>query len=263
MRHLLCAAALAAALALPCARAAVVVDTNGFEGFAPGVVNGQNGWAAVNAFGQPSKDAVIATAPGGGKAICFDNTGGATDPHTESGVQITFPNLTGTERYVTTSFDLYREGNGLYNNMWWWPVGNNPWSGLQWDNAANPNPGAQILPWGFGSPGPNAPMPANQWVNLTLEFDLQNFTESVWVNGVLLAPDVPIPIGTTPGEFAGWFFDDTNTIDPARSPNAVGQRAYVDNLRIVTGRFAPIPEPATLSLIGIGILPLLRRRRAA
>jgi len=255
MRYTLFTAAVLAAMSLASADAAVVLDTGGFEAYAPGTINGQNGWANAPTWGQPFKDAVIADAPGGGKAILFDNTGGATAPHEESSIQVTFPNLTGSEQYVTATFDFYRDGNGLYNNLWWWPVGANPWSGLQWDNAANPD--AKILPFGFGAP--TTLMPQSQWVNMKLEFDLVNGTETAWVNGVLVGEN--INIGT--GAFEGWFFSDTNTVDPGRTPNGVGQRAWVDNLLIVTGRGSAIPEPATLSLLGLGLLPMLRRRRTA
>ncbi len=244
------------ALAL-CARAQTVtiLDTGGFESYALGFVTGQNGWSDVNAFGQPSKAATIAVGPGtSGNAIQFDNTGNATAPHTESGVQLSFANLSGTYRFVTATFDFYRDGNGLYNNLWWWPVGNNPWSGLQWDNAASATPGAQVLPVGFASPtSPSILMPQSQWVNVKLTFDLVQGTEDSWINGTQVTSG--FNIGT--GEFAGWFFDDTNTVDPARTPNGVGQRAWVDNLVIV----ATVPEPSAIGLLGLGFCLWFQARR--
>jgi hypothetical protein len=165
---------------------------------------------------------------------------------------LSFANLTGSYRFVTATFDFYREGDGLYNNLWWWPVGNNAWSGLQWDNAANPNPGAQFLPFGFGSFPPGVPMAQSQWVNIKLTFDLENGLESAWINGVSAGENQNI--GT--GEFSGWFFDDTNTVDPSRTPNGAGQVAWIDNLVITA-----VPEPSVLSLGALGLLALVARNR--
>ncbi len=257
MRRLALSAAGILALTL-CASAQTVtiLDTGGFEGYALGPIVGQNGWVDGAGFGQPLNPALIGVGPGTyGHALEFNNVGGATAPHTESPVQVSFANLTGTYRYVTATFDFYRDGNGLYNNLWWWPVGNNPWSGLQWDNAASPTPGAQILPVRFASSGPSPSilMPQSQWVHVALTFDLTLGRETAYVNGALVTSD--FNIGT--GEFSGWFFDDTNTIDPARSPNGVGQQAWVDNLLIV----ATVPEPSAVALLGLGFCLLLRARR--
>jgi hypothetical protein len=242
------------ALTLSTRAQVTILDTGGFESYSVGVVNGQNGWSSVNAFGQPSQDATIAAAPGGhGLAMQFSDIGGANDLHTESGVQVSFADLGASYRFVRATFDFYREGDGLYNNLWWWPVGANPWSGLQWDNAASPSPGAQILPFGFMSPTtPSILMPQSQWVTIDLTFDLALGLEDAYVNGTLVGQGVNI--GT--GEFAGWFFDDTNTVDPSRSPNGVGQVGWIDNLVIT----AQVPEPSSLAILGLGFMALLVRR---
>lgn len=124
---------------------------------------------------------------------------------------------------------------------------------LQWDTAASASPGAQILLFGFMSPAsPSILMPQSQWLSVRLTFDLALGLENAYVNGTLVGQNVNI--GT--GEFAGCFFDDTNTVDPNRTPNGVGQVAWVDNLLIV----AEVPEPSALTLRAIGSVAMLVRR---
>ncbi|HEY3412658.1 MAG TPA: PEP-CTERM sorting domain-containing protein [Armatimonadota bacterium] len=255
MRAIIVAAALAA-LTAP-AYCAVVVDTGGFEGYALGALAGQNGWTQVNAFGSVDRPVDIAIGPGGSKVMAFDCTNAAGEPNTEGSVQTSFANLTGVDRYARVTYDLYRDGDGIYNNLWWWPVGSNNWYGLQWDNGASQP--AKILPFGFGAP--DTPMLQKQWVNIDLTFDLVAGTEDAYINGTLLAANVNV--GT--GEFAGWFLGDSCTVDPARTPNGKGQKAYVDNLRILAGNtrgdLQPVPEPSSLALLAGGLLPLLGLRR--
>lgn len=256
MRTLMIVAALAA-LTLP-AHAVTLIDTGGFEGFAAGDIAGQHGWqnSGYHMGGsQAINPATITTAPGHGNVLEFSNTGDSQTP-----IELNFADISSTYRYAQASFDFYRDGSGLYNNLVFWPNGNNPWGGWIWDNAANA-PVGKIMPFGFGNGTVN--QTPNTWTNITVQFDILNGRGTSWVNGVMV--DNNIDIGK--GEFTGWYFSDNNTVDQGRSPGAVGQKAYVDNFTLLAGNrlgdLTQVPEPGSLALLAGGILPMLglRRRR--
>lgn len=250
MRNLFIAAAVVVALAVP-ARADVLLDTGGFEGYSIGSIVGQNGWVQGGGILDPSwakEAATIEVGPGGTKVMGFRSIA-----KVETTADIALPEQLGTNRYFKVSFDYYREGTGQFNNMYWWPDGANPYYGIAWDAAANTP--TKIQPFGSGN-GEVDQIP-NSWQNIVLLWDLQTGTGNGWVNGAHVTVDANIGIG----QINGWYFNDWQTVDPARTPNAVGERSYVDNLRIEGYNDAPpIPEPGTLMLL-VGALPLLGIRR--
>jgi hypothetical protein len=254
MRSLMIVAALAA-LTLP-ARAVTLIDTGGFEGFAAGDIAGQNGWQVSGYHmggGQAINPAMVTTMAGHGNVVEFSNTGDTQTP-----IELNFADISGTYRYAQASFDVYRDGSGLYNNLVFWPNGANPWGGWFWDNAANA-PVGKIMPFGFGNG--TVDQTPNAWTNIKVLFDITNGKGTGWVNGVLVDND--INIGT--GAFTGWYFSDNNTVDQGRTPGAVGQKAYVDNLLLTAGNrlgeLEQVPEPSSLALLAGGLLPLLGLRR--
>jgi MYXO-CTERM domain-containing protein len=252
---------LAAVLALP-SRAVTIYDTGGFEGYNTGAIAGQQGWVdtsvpGLNTTTRPVNQATIDVAPGGSKAVLFNDI-----QPSQTAIETHFANLTGTYKFARATFDLLREDAAIYNNLDWWPTGANPWYGTAWDAAANP-PG-KIIPFGDSAFGSVDQTPG-VWQHVDLLFDLENGLGSGWVNGVQVTNNANIG----KGEFNGWYFDDWQTVDQGRTPGAVGRRGWVDNLSIYAGANAleasaegsAIPEPASLALLGAGLLPLLRRRK--
>ncbi|HEY3269164.1 MAG TPA: PEP-CTERM sorting domain-containing protein [Armatimonadota bacterium] len=252
MRSYLIGAAVLAALALSSAQAVTLFDSGGFESYAAGDISGQHGWqtSGYHMGGtQPVQPALITPFAGHGNVVEFNDV-----EFTQTPIEINFANITGTYKYAQASFDYYRDGTGNFNNLVFWPNGNNPWGGWFWDNASNAP--SKLMPFGFGTPAVN--QTPNAWMNVSVLFDLQNGLGTGWVNGVKVADN--INIGT--GDFAGWYFSDNNTVDQGRTPGAIGEKAYLDNFNLVAGNsLSEVPEPSSLALLAGGLLPLLALRK--
>jgi hypothetical protein len=235
------------------ARAAVTVfDSNAFEGYSPGQVAGQMGWTDVRLdSGLPTAPAnITASAPQGhGKPLSFDGLS-----KTESGAGVTFAgNLANEYKYVSVEFSFLRDGDGLANNLLWYGTGpsSTPWYGMAWDNGgAAP---AQLLPAGFAAPG--IQQSPGQWTSIRLDYNLADGLVDEYADGSALGRNVPV--GTDP-LFTGWAFVDQ--YDSATG--TAGQRAYVDDFRVLVDNVPIVPEPGTISLLcwGVPVCLALRRR---
>ena len=77
-----------------------------------------------------------------------------------------------------------------------------------------------------------------------------------WVDGILLNTDLSTPI--TPGNAN--FASAQSTFIGDYGGGFTGNYS-IDSIRLTSGAFAPVPEPAAALLGAFGLLGLLRRRR--
>ena len=110
---------------------------------------------------------------------------------------------------------------------------------------------------------------ANNLVTLEFDFDVESFdfywlgVQGVTLNGAVYgAGDVLIEGGTETGTGAWQHIQVPQLSSPIRSISfwtETGNMAAIDDLTI--NPFVVTPEPASLSLLGLGLLGLLRRKR--
>ncbi len=131
----------------------------------------------------------------------------------------------------------------------------------------NPTPfsgGFIINEFGGGSDTTSNPRPFGLWTaNQTVaDFGYTNapnvkmFDLTFTVSNTLVAGDLrPITIFKSPNQPGAW---DSNVSDSTfPTANTAFAPAYVANLRVVN----PVPEPATIAVLGLGVVALLRRRK--
>lgn len=242
MRVIWISLAIVAALGASARGSTTIYDSNGFEGFASGAIAGQAGWvvAPLDAS-QPDVPAnVTANAPlGHGHALVFDGVKG-----TQSGAGIAFnSNLADDYKYVSVEFSFLQDGDGLANNLLWFGTGpaSTPWYGMAWNHGGAPP--AQLLPAGFAAPGTQ--QTPGRWTSIRVDYDLADGLDDEYVNGSPLA--IHVCVGTD-SAFTGWAFADQ--YDSATA--ATGQRAYIDDFRVVADNAPIVPEPNTLALLLCG-----------
>ncbi len=235
------------------ASANVYYDTQGFSSYTYGPLNGQGvtpnvplGWHDLSV--PPDNMAVIADSPAaGGKTMRLQvpNIQGNT-----SAAEVVFAqNLVPLAAQITVEFAVYRETDAWSSNLWFFPNGNNPAYGLQWDGG---NGVSQTLPLGFAGAGVPTVMDAFATVQLVFDFTGAHPTATGYYNNHLVTtveyndPNSPFT------EFTGWTFSlqhDENTT------NSDTETLWIDDFAV---SYTPIPEPAGLLLLIGGAL--LRRR---
>jgi len=212
--------------------AADLYNSGGFEGYSLGDLPGQDGWVDDTTSPDYGKVQVVndPTGSGMGQMIALDPPGtaggwlGAYRPVSPSTLPI-----------VTIEWDQYR--TGITDNLWVADaIAFDGWWAMQWDQ----NFQASSYYFEFG-----VPVSANVWQHVKYTIDTALGTATVDIAGV--------------GSFTSSQPDTViNGIDlelePSESGGADGPM-YIDNLSM-----SQLPEPASLMLLALGGLLLVRRR---
>lgn len=228
----------------------VIYDSQGFEGFSVGMLDGQDGWIADwfapgPYIGHSPEIQDFGAAFGGLGIVLQGNEVSAAFIERE------FPDILGSGyQQVTVSFDIWRFSSDVpMNGMdWFWYEGFwtefEPAHGVQ---RHMENGESTVYPFGEQSPlGDLYPMAEtiyDRWTNLTMTWDFSVATASAWYDGVFVG-SVPI---SDPSSLTGWYM----------SLGGGPSHACIDNF-IIT---AVVPEPSPLLLLAAGVLVQSRRRR--
>jgi hypothetical protein len=257
------AALLTGALLSPRARA-VVITTGGFEGYTLGSVAGQGidggptgppAWQAFSSPNQPTpaivdfattNDPALADR---GKVLIVQPTG--TNSADYSGAFLPLGDLVAQgHKKITIEFDQYRRpiAQELYigENAEEFPTG---WDAREYGLNGRIYPTDDLL----GSPS-LALTPA-VWQHLRFDLDYNTHLVTLTMGGATAGPTTFETNDDTFRSPALYAFATSRT--PNEGPN------YFDNIVLTADGTPPIPEPATLSLLALGLLPLARKRRAA
>jgi hypothetical protein len=221
--------------------AITIYDSGGFESFSLGGLNGQDGWIAT-AVG--SGLANVVAAGGGQQAIGTQSLRLDVDDVIGDRIDIDLPFadlIAAGYTSVTATMNIYRVNDGWNSNLWYWGAGANPTYGLQWDQ------GPTTLPVGFGGAG--TPTVLDAWEPLTVSWDFVTGDSLGEYNGLVTGEDLnPADYG----DFSGWHMHlIRENGEPGRGPETL----WIDDLVITA-----VPEPASLALLALGGLAVLRRR---
>lgn len=204
-----------------------------------------------------------------------DAAGNPTGAAVDAGV-MSFPAAAQTMGYVVTH-GIAANGGGSYVNQYtlvmdllWPQASQGTWRGLFQTNTTNSNDGDFFInpDNGIGISGQyHGTILAETWQRVAVSFDLTTSTMNKFVNGVLVnsqtlsqgvdgrwALDPTFLLFTDEdGETAAGFVDKVMLYDGALSAKEVESLGGLANGPV-------IPEPATLGLIALGGMALLRRR---
>lgn len=223
-----------------------IIDT-GFEDYSLGSINGQHGWTAYAgsistvptvidsvtgpAFGQKSVAIYAGRYQGGGYSymgVSFDDL------------------VAGGYKLIQISFDVYRDLDAYDQDFLWWM----PDEGV-------PNGGRQdylkgTIPFYSSSSGHTVPTIFGAYAHVELTWNLNTNRAYSWYNGSVVDDGIGIPYLDSS---TGWQFYLTHD-GPGTN---FGDTAYIDNFKVLAD--TAVPEPATIAVVGAGMLALARRRR--
>lgn len=230
------------------AAARVVFDSNGFEDYAVGSIDGQYGWLSraynnINVEdGLPGEFPAIVELPDGNRVLKLevpDANGALSDAYLDL-------NDPGGE-IIIIAFDIYRVSDAWPSNLRWIPyddtVGFLP-GGLQWDSGSGVS---KTLPFGSGKPG--KPTIFDRFATLELRYYADGSGSAVY-DGSFVPRRSGVPVLDGLNGFNVFLAHDEPT---GTGPDV----AYIDNLQIEV-----VPEPATAALVTLTGLLLVRRRGA-
>jgi len=259
MKRLLTLATVAGAAS---AFAGVPIYTLDIDSLATGALNGTQGASSITSTGGNAAE-VIADPTGAGRNQVIKlstpiprDTNGTGNYRRMSGAVFTWDTLGGpkdlvnaTWKSITVKFDLY-VGPNNFQNLYF---GN---SNRDTNFGQTVNDGGWL---GFGSNTANGTFKSGKWWSVTLDWDkvlgtrAGSFTDGVNTyntagTGLSFAAD------PSTGSAAFYRFNIRTVTD--NRPGGPGSLWYVDNVKV-----SAVPEPASLSVLGLGALALIRRRR--
>ncbi len=224
-------------------------SANGFESFALGDLNGQNGWDASATAGGAAPQVVASPDPVlGTKAVRLyvgDTQGDASDMH-----MAIDPITAAAGTVVTVSYDIYRpapaDGKLAQNMWWWWDDNGTPTYGLQWDAG-------WTLPNGWNPGAGSAANIYDRYANVKMVWDFTQMKAYSWYDGNIVDNGIELSGITT---LTGWAIHLAHESDTGKGEST----AYIDNFSIDV---QAVPEPASLLalLSGLSGLALIRRRK--
>lgn len=232
--------ALVAVLAMASSVFAAGYDAAGFEGFALGALNGQDGWVGASAGGGVEPVVVDVGPVIGTKAVKLEvpNVQGAASTMEHAFVPADL--IAAGYNKLTVSYDIYRPADGTDQNLWWWLWdAGEPTYGLQWDIGGT-------APHGWNAGAGSAPTVFGRYATIVMEWDLAAAKAYSWYDGVLVDNGIPI---SNLNMLTGWSI----VLSYDAAPTGSADYAYIDNFLAVA-----VPEPAAFALLALGAL--LRRR---
>jgi hypothetical protein len=239
--------------------ASAVVLEDDFESTAIGALPA--GWGVVTPWGDWAPGPVtaeVAASPTGGQALMFV-LGTDWGSYGASSGEVQTPFLAvgdPANDKLSIQFDMWKE-----NWRTWQMLGDQssvPVIHMN-DNPAGPNE----MYVGRDGPAPAdlADVPESEWVSIDMAFDAATDAWEYSVNYASGSGGGTFN-GTSDAEiagqfwFGGWAFQTTMSADPVPPGGEFDNVVYIDNFRMEV-----VPEPATMTLLGLAGLALLRRRR--
>jgi hypothetical protein len=238
-----------------------VVYTNDFESDTTGVL--PTGWTSAGwgDFAPGPISGTVETAPTGGQALKISwGTDWASYGASSGELDYTF-NMTG----IDPSKSIFHYEYDMYKSNWrvWQVSGDNTWfppAGIHMNDEPTNSNKMVVGTDDYSKTGQMlTDVPENAWIHVVMDF---NSETDAWQTAISYdsGSGGGLFSGTSTNDvlgqfcFGGWAFKSTMDNGGGVYDNAV----YLDNIKLSVN---PVPEPATLSILGIGALAMMLRKK--